>query len=48
MSEIDVGGFLVLNAASIDQVVERFADAPNIQLGGSALARPGQPTPADH
>jgi hypothetical protein len=47
LDEVDIGGYLLVNAGSIDEAVEIAGGAPNVELGGSVIVRecaeiPGQ------
>lgn len=42
VDEIDIGGFLLIEADSIDQATSLAQRAPHIELGGSTIVRPCQ------
>ena len=40
LESFDVGGFLVVNAASVEEAAEMAKQAPNVALGGQVVIRP--------
>jgi hypothetical protein len=43
LAEVDIGGYLVIEAESLDAAVEIAGRAPHIALGGQTLVRPAIP-----
>ncbi|MDQ6713682.1 MAG: YciI family protein [Candidatus Dormibacteraeota bacterium] len=41
----DVYGFMVINAASLDEAIAIAREAPHMALGGTTIVRPGVPIP---
>jgi len=39
-ADIDVGGFLVVKAASLDEAVDIAREAPHVAIGGTTIVRP--------
>ena len=39
-ADIDVGGFLVVRAASLDEAVDIAREAPHMAIGGTTIVRP--------
>jgi hypothetical protein len=39
-ADIDVGGFLVVKADSLDEAVEIAREAPHVAIGGTTIVRP--------
>ncbi len=37
---VDIGGYMIINAASLDEAVEIAKQAPNVALGGTVVVRP--------
>jgi hypothetical protein len=45
LNEIDIGGYLVLEADSLEAAEEIAGQAPHIALGGTTIVRPCIPVP---
>lgn len=45
LAKPDVYGFMVVNAASLDDAIAIAREAPHMALGGSTIVRPCVPTP---
>jgi hypothetical protein len=43
---VDIGGYMVINAASLDEAIEIAGQAPHIELGGTTIVRPCLEVPA--
>jgi len=37
---VDIGGYMVINAASLEEAIEIAGEAPHIELGGTTVVRP--------
>ena len=40
LDEVDVGGYMMINAASLEDAIEIARQAPNVALGGTIIVRP--------
>ena len=40
LDEVDLGGYMMINAASLDEAIEIASQAPNVALGGTIIVRP--------
>ena len=40
LDKVDLGGYMIINAASLDEAVEIAREAPNVALGGTIIVRP--------
>jgi hypothetical protein len=45
LEEVDIGGYLVVNADSLEKATEIARGAPNVELGGSVIVRPCEEIP---
>jgi len=43
LGEVDIGGYAIINAESLDAAVELAKRAPHIELGGTTIIRPCVP-----
>lgn len=41
LNDLDVGGYMVINAASLDDAIAIARQAPHVALGGTTIVRPG-------
>lgn len=46
MNDLDVGGCMAVNAASLDDAISIARHAPHMALGGTTIVRPGIEVPA--
>ena len=40
LDEVDLGGYMMINAASLEDAIEIARQAPNVALGGTIIVRP--------
>ena len=40
LDEVDVGGYVMISAASLEDAIEIARQAPNVALGGTIIVRP--------
>ena len=40
LDKVDLGGYMIINAASLDEAIEIAREAPNVALGGTIIVRP--------
>ena len=43
LAEVDIGGYALINAESLDAAIELAQRAPHIELGGTTIIRPCSP-----